>query len=552
MWELRPFSAGSMGQSSEDSPDRGALEEEKPKRPSAGPGRRLTEINKMLKTNRAWDKPSRRSAKRHKEQDKVVQEEMDWEQKKRKREAISGRFWARIDRSKSKDSVDFDEDSDDFASTKPSQRTAKTAGYDNLEDLFKDEEIDFGRAAGPAMAPLDCLSESDEDELDFEAISIDKVKLRRVGTSLTLSHFFNCTRRNSVTGKVVMKEDRYMPGFILVDLFGRRRLIGSPDDLFEDHYLFRAHVMSHRTWIYHNFAKDPKKLAQVSGKDSMNGMIKKILSLECIDVDVNTGRHSPLFAWLVSSSFLACTGDSALVVMMLVTTFFMCIITYSFNTPERYDYIRVSLLPVRVAVSVGIALQSNQLSQYISVLIFSYLSIFVLVIDFILGDLFLLWAYRFQCSYRVLDILPARVFLCAREGAAHLDDVLGHRIGITTEVIGCAWDSRYSLIADLNGLICELRRPRMEELQALVQDFQENQEDYGFLSVKCFSTDRPNFAALEQDIPLRELNRLIEIHRRQHLWTWRMVSKRDMKFPEKKGAEVLELKKQLLKQTQSE
>lgn len=31
-----------------------------------------------------------------------------------------------------------------------------------------------------------------------------------------------------------------------------------------------------------------------------------------------------------------------------------------------------------------------------------------------------------------------------------------------------------------------------------------------------------------------------------------MVSKRDMKFPEKKGAEVLELKKQLLKQTQSE
>ncbi|CAK9093867.1 unnamed protein product [Durusdinium trenchii] len=292
----------------------------------------------------------------------------------------------------------------------------------------------------------------------------------------------------------------------------------------------------------------PQTLSCSTLKDA--GLV--ILSLECIDVDVNTGRHSPLFAWLVSSSFLACTGDSALVVMMLVTTFFMCIITYSFNTPERYDYIRVSLLPVRVAVSVGIALQSNQLSQYISVLIFSYLSIFVLVIDFILGDLFLLWAYRFQCSYRVLDILPARVFLCAREGAAHLDDVLGHRIGITTEVIGCAWDSRYSLIADLNGLICELRRPRMEELQALVQDFQENQEDYGFLSVKCFSTDRPNFAALEQDIPLRELNRLIEIHRRQHLWTWRMVSKRDMKFPEKKGAEVLELKKQLLKQTQSE
>ena len=84
------------------------------------------------------------------------------------------------------------------------------------------------------VALLRAAEESEEDELDFEAISIEKVKLRRVGTSLTLSHFFNCTRRNSVTGKVVMKEDRYIPGFVLVDLFGRRRLIGTPEELMED------------------------------------------------------------------------------------------------------------------------------------------------------------------------------------------------------------------------------------------------------------------------------------------------------------------------------
>lgn len=394
---------------------------------------------------------------------------------------------------------------------------------------------------------LDCPSESDEDELDFEAISIDKVKLRRVGTSITLSHFFNCTTRNSVTGRIVMKEDRYIPGFVLVDLFGRRRLIGNPEQIMEDHYIFRPHVMSHRSWIYHKFAKDPRKLAQVNGKDSMNGMIKKILSVECIDVDVNTGRHSPLFAWMISSGFLSCTGDGALVTMMLVTSFFMCIITYSLNTPERYNYIRVMLLPLRIAVCIGIVLQTNNLTHYISVIVFSALSILVLIIDFIFGDLFLIWAYRFQCSYKVLDQLPERVFLCSRQGAAHLDDVLGQRLGITTEVIGCAWDSRYSLIADLGGLICELRRPRLPELYALLQEFQENQEDYGFLSVKCFSTDRPNFDSLEQDIPIRDLNRIIENHRRNHPWTWKMVSKRDMKFPEKKGVEILEMKKQLMK-----
>ena len=29
--------------------------------------------------------------------------------------------------------------------------------------------------------------------------------------------------------------------------------------------------------------------------------LPRILSIECIDVDVNTGRHSPLFAWMISS-----------------------------------------------------------------------------------------------------------------------------------------------------------------------------------------------------------------------------------------------------------
>eukprot|EP00435_Cladocopium_sp_Y103_P057707 s2050_g20.t1 len=406
MWELRPFSAGSMGQSSEDLEEKGReKEKDKERPPTAGPGTRLTEINKILKSGRAWDKPNRRRNRKRQEQDLVDQEDMDWQMKKRKREAITGRFWARIDRSKSKESGfddgDSGEDSEGFLTSRPSEATKKTAGYDNLEDLFKDEVgLSDGKVLESRPRNLDCPSESDEDELDFEAISIDKVKLRRVGTSLTLSHFFNCTTRNSVTGRIVMKEDRYIPGFVLVDLFGRRRLIGSPEEIMEDHYIFRPHVMSHRTWIYHKYAKDPRKLAQVTGKDSMNGMIKKILSLECIDVDVNTGRHSPLFAWMISSGFLSCTGDGALVTIMLVTSFFMCIITYSLNTPERYNYIRVMLLPLRIAVGVFIVLQTNNLTHYISVIVFAALSILVLVIDFIFGDLFLIWAYRFQCSYK--------------------------------------------------------------------------------------------------------------------------------------------------------
>lgn len=125
---------------------------------------------------------------------------------------------------------------------------------------------------------------------------------------------------------------------------------------------------------------------------------------------------------------------------------------------------------------------------------------------------------------------------------------MGARLAISTEVTGSAWDPRYSLIADIRGLLCELRRPRLEELQELIETFQESQEDFGFFSVKCFSSDRPNYAALEPDIPIRDLEKIIEKHRKEYPWTWSMISKPDLKFPERRGAEVLEFKKALLAQ----
>ena len=107
---------------------------------------------------------------------------------------------------------------------------------------------------------------------------------------------------------------------------------------------FHADSRMHRPGIEIRYAKDPSKLAQVTGKDSMNGMIKKrpclhlermalvlgpiwmilraelllrlpashstfwsslrlhlrILELRCVDVDINSGRHSPLMLYLGS------------------------------------------------------------------------------------------------------------------------------------------------------------------------------------------------------------------------------------------------------------
>eukprot|EP00439_Symbiodinium_sp_Y106_P042535 s2907_g5.t1 len=373
---------------------------------------------------------------------------MDWKMRQQKREAISGRFWARIDRSKSKDTIP-DEDSTIFSKSLPSKHSQKTKMRSGLQDLLFDDDRNPLSDAESAL-----YSDSGEDDLDLVAVTIEKVKCRRVGTSMGLSHFFGGTTRNSVTGRIVMKEDRYLPGFLLVDIFGRRRL---------DHYIFRPYVMANRTWIYHKFAKDPSKLATVNAKDSMNGMIKKILELQCVDVDINSGRHSPLM--LHPGRSRALNGP--------------CLRLPAGDQKEKYNWVRLWLLPLRLVAATGIVLRTMELTQFVSVVVFSALSLLTLVVDFVFGDMFMLWSYRFECSYKVLDELPDRV--------------------ISTEVTGSAWDPRYSLIADIRGLLCELRRPRLEELQELIETFQESQEDFGFFSIKCFSSDRPNFAAMEPD-----------------------------------------------------
>ena len=48
-------------------------------------------------------------------------------------------------------------------------------------------------------------------------------------------------------------------------------------------------------------------------KSFVTAQLPRILSLECIDVDVNTGRHSPLFAWMISSGFDVESGEATLV-----------------------------------------------------------------------------------------------------------------------------------------------------------------------------------------------------------------------------------------------
>merc|ERR1719223_14248 len=76
-----------------------------------------------------------------------------------------------------------------------------------------------------------------------------------------------------------------------------------------------------------------------------------------------------------------------------------------------------------------------------------------------------------HCSYEVLMPLPNRIFICRRHGAAHSRDVYGSCLPVNEKITGMgSWAPDFVLIADVSGLICELRPMRKEDWKLLVEE----------------------------------------------------------------------------------
>jgi hypothetical protein len=90
---------------------------------------------------------------------------------------------------------------------------------------------------------------------------------------------------------------------------------------------------------------------------------------------------------------------------------------------------------------------------------FAFALIFT-VLEMCVGDCGAICAYRMHCSYEVKRVLPNRIFICSRDGAAHSQDIFGPRAPPDEKITGIAsdaWRADMALIADVKGLVVELK-----------------------------------------------------------------------------------------------
>merc|ERR1719265_493041 len=208
-------------------------------------------------------------------------------------------------------------------------------------------------------------------------------------------------------------------------------------------------------------------------------MIRHVLSLHCIDMPGPAGRWAPIMLYVPMIMFLSIAADIDATIGAIFVLLLIIFVHWILNAPRWYRICRIVTFPIRLVWLYFLtgrmaAKGAEETSTAMSTFGF-LLAIMISLVELVLGDCGGVCSYRQHCSYEVVKTLPNRLFICRRHGAAHSTDPLGRSLSVSEKITGMgSWQSDYALIADVKGLIMELRPMSIEDWKTL---FMEKQND---------------------------------------------------------------------------
>jgi len=296
--------------------------------------------------------------------------------------------------------------------------------------------------------------------------------------------------RNFVTGEIALKKVSPNTDFRIVDLYRRSRVIGTPENLAADPYLFKPVIMPMRTWIYHDLHRSKKLL---SGTDE-NGMVKYVMNTSVIDANIATGHFSPLVCYMPGVLFCALTKDQNTVGSSVLVAATMCVVGNMTNYSTQYRMARYYTIPIRMIHVLIVLLsffntQSDDLVAFVGFLL-TFASI---ILDIVNGDYSKLTSFRFWSYFETVRELPRRVFLCRRVGAAHLEETQGFAREIDVKIHGMGtWQKRrWMMCCELCGVICRLEPISKQEWVTMWEASIKDGTVYTYVGLDLFDDKKP-------------------------------------------------------------
>mmetsp|Transcript_10247 Transcript_10247/g.22659 ORF Transcript_10247/g.22659 Transcript_10247/m.22659 type:complete len:399 (-) Transcript_10247:255-1451(-) len=318
-------------------------------------------------------------------------------------------------------------------------------------------------------------------------------------SSNNVAALMGMSARNPITGAVEIKLAPGFKDFVLVDLYTRSSINGSVDRLAKDPYLFRPVPLMYRTWIYHHeflYSKVPV------GADEF-AIVKRIFNQWCVDAPVHAGRWASVMCFAPMAMFLALVDDMTLLLPALLMVVLGHTLATNMNTPLLYRYTRFMTVLPRLAFYVWAMLRFvDKLSSPKALTVFGFFGAFCCaIVDLVNGDLAVLVNIKMSCKYKILGVLPNRIFICQRLGAAWLEEKHGYRGDVSEAVVGFSpWQKHHMLLADIQGCLMELQPLNDEDWETIYDQNVVMNESMSFLGLDIFSDDVANATAVQEKV----------------------------------------------------
>ena len=298
-------------------------------------------------------------------------------------------------------------------------------------------------------------------------------------SSMQVGGFYGLCQRDEFTGKVYFKERADASDFQLVDTFYRGfPIIGSSEEMVKDPYLFKPVAMPFRSWAYQERCKDTSE----DGKSKEEHLVDSLM-MKCDDRNLihegGLGTWSPFmtYSWLLFP--LTCMKDTFVLSVAVAIFLVLLVLTRLCNTPRLYRFIRVLSIPPRAVLAYlcfekfddNLKEQGQWLAYFMTIAVLS-----VMVVDFLIGDMMMLYSFVYGRRLYVHHKLSPNVFLCSEKvpgwkqvGKKYKDvqyEAMKKKMP-RKDIWGDLWQKDTMLIAEIHGVICQLKFVYMENWYVL-------------------------------------------------------------------------------------
>jgi len=244
----------------------------------------------------------------------------------------------------------------------------------------------------------------------------------------------------------------------------------------------------------------------IKSKDEY-AMLKDVLSQFCIDIEGGS-RYSPLMLYAPMGFACVLAQDNNLAHAAVLLLFLIFAISRGMNSMKLYRYARTTTLLLRLGFMALVILRMDFKDSFRT---FGYLlALAMCAVDLLWGDLRLLTSFRLHCHYEVIRIFPNRVALCRRVGGSYSNSS-DYKKPVHQDVSGIGnWEKTFILIADIYGILFELRPVSAKDWRALWElhkaEFEDEEDTRPvFVGIDIFWEEEPTANEVRGLVDLQDI-----------------------------------------------